>query len=910
LDFFKIRQREGKNKSVEVYPDFVVGKSKDLMVKAKDFFAIWDEETGLWSTDEYDVQRLTDKELMEYGDRISPNIDGQLYVKLMTNYSTGVWSTFRSYITHIPDNAKPLDSTMTFLDQKTTKKDYASKRLPYSLEDGPCDAYDELISTLYTPEERQKLEWSMGAVLTGESRDIQKFVVLYGTAGSGKSTVLNIMQMLFEGYYSMFEAKALGSNNNAFATETFKSNPLVAIQHDGDLSKIEDNSKINSVTSHEEMTINEKFKPSYTSKIDSFLYMGTNKPVKITDAKSGIIRRLIDVHPSGNKIPLKHYTALMSQISFELGAIAQHNINVYRELGKGYYAGYRPLEMMQQTNVFFNFVEDNYDTFNAAGGISLDQAWTMYKVYCDETLLEYKIPRYKFREELKNYFHTFQERTTIDERRVRNWYSDFMTEKFESNVDKAVEHPIPLVLDKDVSLFDSAFANYPAQYANSHGTPNTKWDDVETVLSELDTHKIHYVKPPFNQIVIDFDLKNEKGEKDAERNLEAASKWPPTYAEYSKGGKGVHLHYIYDGDVSKLRNLYAEDIEVKVFTGKASLRRKLSKCNDIPIAHISSGLPLKEEKVINFEGVKSERALRNLIQRNLNKEIHPGTKPSIDFICKILDDAYESDLRYDVRDMEPKITNFALSSSHWPDYCIKVTANMKFRSKEDPEGVPSPASDPIVFFDCEVFPNLFLINWKVEGEDQTCVRMVNPTPSEVGELLKRKLVGFNCRRYDNHILYARYIGYTNEELYALSQKIVNGNRNVMFADAYNLSYTDVYDFSAKKQSLKKFEIELGIHHQELGLPWDQPVDESLWAKVAEYCDNDVIATEAVFNARKDDFIARQVLADLSGLSVNASTNSHSAKIIFGADREPQNKFWYTDLATGHIYKGGEQVGRS
>ena len=61
--------------------------------------------------------------------------------------------------------------------------------------------------------------------------------------------------------------------------------------------------------------------------------------------------------------------------------------------------------------------------------------------------------------------------------------------------------------------------------------------------------------------------------------------------------------------------------------------------------------------------------------------------------------------------------------------------------------------------------------------------------------------------------------------------------------SYNVSYTDVYDFCSKKQSLKKWEIELGIHHQELGLPWDQPVPESMWQKVAEYCDNDVIATE-------------------------------------------------------------------
>lgn len=94
-----------------------------------------------------------------------------------------------------------------------------------------------------------------------------------------------------------------------------------------------------------------------------------------------------------------------------------------------------------------------------------------------------------------------------------------------------------------------------------------------------------------------------------------------------------------------------------------------------------------------------------------------------------------------------------------------------------------------------------------------------------------------------------------------------------FGEAYNLSYTDIYDFSSKKQNLKKFEIELGIHHQELGLPWNQPVPEEKWEQVAEYCDNDVIATEAVFNARQADFIAREILADVAGMTVNDTTNS-------------------------------------
>ncbi len=28
--------------------------------------------------------------------------------------------------------------------------------------------------------------------------------------------------------------------------------------------------------------------------------------------------------------------------------------------------------------------------------------------------------------------------------------------------------------------------------------------------------------------------------------------------------------------------------------------------------------------------------------------------------------------------------------------------------------------------------------------------MINPTPTEIEELMRFRLVGFNCRRYDNH----------------------------------------------------------------------------------------------------------------------------------------------------------------
>ena len=915
MDFYNIKERSTKGGVIEIYPDFKVCRSKDLMIRGKSFYAIWDPEANMWSTDEYDVQRLVDKDLMEYRDKLRARTDASIHVKTMSDFSNRSWSSFRSYLQNLSDNAHQLDEKLTFANTEVKKKDYVSRRLSYPLEEGTIDAYDEIIGTLYTEEEREKIEWAIGAIVAGEAKDIQKFIVLYGEAGAGKSTILNIIQKLFSGYYTTFEAKALTSASNAFSTEVFKANPLVAIQHDGDLSKIEDNTKLNSIVSHEEMTMNEKYKPSYMARVNCFLFMATNRPVKITDAKSGIIRRLIDVRPSGKKIPSRRYQTLMQQVDFELGAIAHHCLNVYRKTGKNYYANYRPLEMILQTDVFFNFIETQYFIFKDQDGVTLSQAYEMYKSYCDEALVDFKLPRHKFREELKNYFKTFSDVTRVDGKQVRSYYSGFIIDKFSSVVDLEKEDkPNSLVIDSDESIFDEEYADSPAQYAKND-IPGQKWDDVTTVLSDINTRRTHYVKVPENHIVIDFDIKDSSGRKSLEKNLEAASKWPPTYAEYSKSGKGIHLHYIYTGDVSRLSRVYDDDIEIKVFLGKSSLRRKFTKSNNVPIAIINSGLPLKGEKMINVEGIKTEIGLRNLIKRNLNKEIHPATKPSMDFIYKILDDAYNSGIVYDVSDMKQEIFIFAMNSSNQSDYCMKLMQSMKFTSENETQLLGSVSIEDLVFYDVEVFPNLFTVAYKAKGKPG--VVLYNPSATDIEPLLKSPLVGFNNRRYDNHIMYGRYIGYDNEQLYKLSKKIINNNKTALFREAYNISYTDIYDFSSKKQSLKKFQIELGLHKHELGLDWDQPVPEDLWPLVGEYNLNDVMTTEQVFDDRIEDYNARLILAELSGLTPNDTTQQHTAKIIFGHDPRPQEKFIYTDLSemfpgytfdNGKSFYKGEEIG--
>ena len=911
LDFLEIRTITRKvNGSTVIYicPEFLVKTSADLMTRGRDFYAIWDEEKGLWSTSEERAIQLIDNELYlfyeKYKDRY---LDANLVINYLYKASTGSIDAWHKYCQkQMRDNYVQLDSKVIFSNMEVKKTDYVTKKLPYSITEGSTPAYDRLTHTLFSEEELAKLEWAIGAIISGESKTIQKFIVLYGDPGTGKSTYINIIQKLFPGYYSIFEAKALGSSNNQFAMEAFKDNPLIAIQHDGDLSRIADNTKLNSIISHETMMVNEKYKSQYEMKFQTFLIMGTNEPVDISGARTGMNRRLIDVRPTGEKVPVDEYDQLYSQIEFELGSIAYHCYEKYKEMGKDYYNRYVAREMKSETDDFYNFVIDcYYDFIKDSDSAQLNEIWARYKQWCEQMNVHYPMVYRKVRSELKSYFYEFHDRYfTEDGKRVRNYYKGFRKDKIGLGEPQEVElkesNDIWLELEEGKeSVLDVQYADCMAQYAvtDEYGKerPSYKWDNVTTKLKDIDTTKLHYVKVPENLIVIDFDIRDENGNKSYERNVKEASKWPKTYAETSKSGGGIHLHYIYDGDTDLLDSVYDENIEVKVFRGHASLRRKLNKCNDLPIATINSGLPFREKgkSMVNGEAVKTEKHLRVMIKKNLNREIHANTKPSVDFIYKLLEDAYNSGLHYDVSDTRQAVLYFAASSTNQSEYCVDLVSKMHFKSDDISDNVDTGYEDDgIIFFDIEVFPNLFIINWKREGAEHKVMRMINPSANEVAELIKHKLVGFNNRRYDNHIVYAAANGYSIEGLYELSQKIIN-QQTGFFGEAYNLSYADIYDFCSTKQSLKMWEIKLGIHHQELGLPWDQPVPKEKWELVAEYCDNDVIATEAVWHDRQEDFMARQILADISGLTVNDTTRAHATRIIFGKKKHPE--LIYTDL---------------
>lgn len=974
FDFYMIQTRPGKGNKTEVYPEYKVCRSKDLIIRGGNFYVVYDEETGKWTEDKVVIQNVIDEDIRDRIEKLekeqenaNPDYKIKYVGKYLGNFSSTHWTKFDQYVKSLPDTKRVvLDKNVTFLDNVNAygdpirKEDYVSKTLPYSLpafaNPESYSAWDEMLSILYEPEEREKIEWAIGAILCGDAKKIQKFLVFYGPQGSGKSTILNIVMKLLDGYYATFKAESLVSSSDQFGCKFLSTNPLVAIDEDTNLSRIETNATINKIASHEELEVNEKYKAQYVIKPMCMMMLGTNKPVRITDAKSGIIRRLIDIEPSGRKIkPIRTYEALNRQVEKQLGAIARHCMDVYQDESRGmhYYDDYIPERMMYRTDPFFNFMQEHFEEYKNEPYITASMLWDQWKEYCHDSGIDFTKKRFEIIDEAQNYFREYyKDQVHIDGKKVRARFAGLKTEKFildkpkeesSKKVEVYIEEPVvkeedPVIeygwikLDQTKSLLDDIFKDCPAQYDSGNPTYplKQKWKDVKTKLKDLDTSRTHFVQG-FSEkyVTVDFDKKGPDGKKDLQANLKAASEWVPTYAELSNSGSALHLEYWYDGDVTKLSSLFDTDVEIKVFPNDKSLalRRRVSKCNNLPIAHISSGLPLKEKKgMINWDGVKDENHLRNLIKQAVEKNIRPyGEEPKtvtcIKYIRDILKDAQDSGMKYDLRDLSEKVYAFAANSHHNAAECISIYYSMDFLWPKPDErsfgsildSAPDPAEDhrPLIVLDCEVVKNLTLVVYKEVEPDgkaavlknpkdiqKKCIRLFNPSPSTIEKLISStRIIGHNVLKYDNYILFGLYLGLSPEEIAQLSQTIISDGDVRRYSKAKAIHYADTYDASNNRRGLKKIEIEMHIPHKEMEIDWSQPLPESEWERLAQYCENDVLATEAFYLSKEfqTDFKARKILSALTGLPTSETTNNLTAQLIFGDDRNPQGVFNYPDL---------------
>ena len=103
MDFIKVYTRESKNNSknreagsTEVYIDFKVFNTKDLMTRGHSFYAVYDPTKKLWIKDEMAVVRLVDAEIMKVVNQVQ-STDKPVTYGLMEDYQSGNWQKYMSY---------------------------------------------------------------------------------------------------------------------------------------------------------------------------------------------------------------------------------------------------------------------------------------------------------------------------------------------------------------------------------------------------------------------------------------------------------------------------------------------------------------------------------------------------------------------------------------------------------------------------------------------------------------------------------------------------------------------------------------------------------------------------------------------------------------------------------------------
>lgn len=135
IDFIKFHVEKPKKIGGPsfAYPKFLLKKSSDLMIQGGDFYAIWIEEKGLWSKDEQDAIDMIDNELRMF---VEANKDK--YTELIPLYlwdsTSGMIDRWHKYCQkQLRDNYHVLDEKLIFSNTVTTREDYASKKLKYTM---------------------------------------------------------------------------------------------------------------------------------------------------------------------------------------------------------------------------------------------------------------------------------------------------------------------------------------------------------------------------------------------------------------------------------------------------------------------------------------------------------------------------------------------------------------------------------------------------------------------------------------------------------------------------------------------------------------------------------------------------------------------------------------------------------
>ncbi len=188
-------------------------------------------------------------------------------------------------------------------------------------------------------------------------------------------------------------------------------------------------------------------------------------------------------------------------------------------------------------------------------------------------------------------------------------------------------------------------------------------------------------------------------------------------------------------------------------------------------------------------------------------------------------------------------------------------------------------------FDCEVFKYdwLFVFKNKLTG-----MRVkIHNDPEALKNFIDSEplLCGYNNKFYDNYIIKGILIGLDTIELKEVSDFIVNTDAKAwehpyLQGARIKLRTFDIYDDMAIA-SLKSIEGHLGRNIKETSVDFniDRPLTEEEIKLEFQYCNEDVDATDVIFDLRIDYLNTKVELGEMKGIIPEISLNCTNAKIV-------------------------------
>jgi hypothetical protein len=906
---------KNKSRPAVVGVSFNPLNADDLVVtntRSGDTRGVYFYNGSTWINDELALKRQISSDIHDRFDIERENYE-ELSIDSLDNAASKATHDWLLMKEQVQTEARPFDNKIFFRSDIATRSDFSTFHLSYDPTPMETPAITEIFSTLFTEPERSKLYWFLGAALTNSMPDIQKFIYLHGPKGSGKGTTIDIARALFEGYAHDINLQKLTSGES-FSSEQVRAVPVL-IDDETDLYRMKSDINLLKLISHDPIRVNKKYQMETDITFTGLLIAASNQAVKVRNVDSGITRRLVDINQTSNKIEYTRYLELMRKVPSEIPGFAFELIDFYNNTDPDQYLNYESQQMITETNYIHRFIAENINELLEFSPLTSQKAYDIYVSYTENDNAGFTLSRHEFRTEMERYFDISptSKRISMNGRQYTSIMTNFNWDRLKESTITGRNNPHALpTFDSLYNIFEHSL--YKGQLANADGHPNYKWDATTTIASNISQEETHFILPkdPDNTLIA-IDIDHDTFEASYESYRTFISRYPDlanTYSELSRNPNRIHIYAWYRGqlDANSVEKELGPNIELKVYSGNQSLRRKFTFSNGVStIGEIPADLIKRKETnpMIDITQLADEKHLRSLIEKNLKKEIHGATAPSFDFIRKLIFDAYDSGLSYDITDLRQDIINFAGSSTNQSERLLKSVVKLPFVSKDlqSPDDVATndislevPEISDLYFVDVEVFLDHWILSYKPFTSD-VVTTIVDPTMPALEELSTHPLVGFNNYGYDDYILYYALLGYSAPKLYEVSQKIITGFGEVKLPfKAHKVFYADIYDFSTKKQSLKRWELELGIPHAEANIDWNAPLPEAALDDIIFYNKNDVKATQKVFEANLPDYETRQMLSSISGLPVSSKGNAHAIAIIFAPDSPDNKKLVYSDLS--------------